>query len=114
MTRRVLVTGGSGFIGSALVKALLAKGWAVRVLDDNSRGSMRRLRGLENDIEFIQGDIRDPNAVLEAVDGVDEVHHLAFVNGIFDRLPAGQPRCLTSVWGMQQEEVNIAKPASTD
>jgi nucleoside-diphosphate-sugar epimerase len=79
--RRVLVTGGSGFIGSALVNALVRRGEAVRVLDDNSRGAPRRLREVESDIEFIAGDIRDPAAVDAATRGVDEVHHLAFVNG---------------------------------
>jgi len=79
--RRILVTGGSGFIGSALVKALVRDGHQVRVLDDNSRGAARRLASVENDIEFIQGDIRDAAAVERAVRGVDEVQHLAFVNG---------------------------------
>jgi nucleoside-diphosphate-sugar epimerase len=77
----ILVTGGSGFIGSALVKALLKDGHAVRVLDDNSRGAPRRLKEVENDIEFIPGDIRNPATVIKSVRGVDEVHHLAFVNG---------------------------------
>ena len=79
--RRILVTGGSGFIGSALVKALVKDGHAVRVLDDNSRGAPRRLAEVQKDIEFIAGDIRDAAAVQGAVRGVDEVHHLAFVNG---------------------------------
>jgi nucleoside-diphosphate-sugar epimerase len=79
--RRILVTGGSGFIGSALVKALVRNGETVRVLDDNSRGSPRRLREVERDIEFVSGDIRDPAAVDAAMRGIDEVHHLAFVNG---------------------------------
>ena len=78
---RILVTGGSGFIGSALVKALLKDGNAVRVLDDNSRGAPRRLADIQKDIEFIAGDIRDAATVDAAVRGVDEVHHLAFVNG---------------------------------
>jgi nucleoside-diphosphate-sugar epimerase len=78
---RILVTGGSGFIGSALVKALLKDGNAVRVLDDNSRGAPRRLADVQKDIEFIAGDIRDAATVQAAVKGVDEVHHLAFVNG---------------------------------
>jgi nucleoside-diphosphate-sugar epimerase len=76
-----LVTGGSGFIGSALVKALVAAGNRVRVLDDNSRGSPRRLSEVEKHIEFIAGDIRDAAAVQDAAHGIDEVHHLAFVNG---------------------------------
>jgi nucleoside-diphosphate-sugar epimerase len=78
---RILVTGGSGFIGSALVKALLADGNAVRVLDDNSRGAPRRLADVRGEVEFIPGDIRDAATVHAAVRGVDEVHHLAFVNG---------------------------------
>jgi len=77
----VLVTGGSGFIGSSLVKALVRVGTRVRVLDDNSRGSPRRLKDVEKDIEFIAGDIRDGAAVEKATRGMDEVHHLAFING---------------------------------
>jgi nucleoside-diphosphate-sugar epimerase len=79
--RRILVTGGSGFIGSALVKALVHQGETVRVFDDNSRGALRRLQEVERDIEFVNGDIRDAGAVDAALRGVDEVHHLAFVNG---------------------------------
>jgi nucleoside-diphosphate-sugar epimerase len=77
----ILVTGGSGFIGSGLVKALLRSDAKVRVLDDNSRGNPRRLADVAKDIEFIAGDIRDASAVENAARGVDEVHHLAFVNG---------------------------------
>jgi len=78
---RILVTGGSGFIGSALVKALVHGGHTVRVLDDNSRGRPRRLTDVEKNIEFIAGDIRDASSVDRAAQGMDEVHHLAFVNG---------------------------------
>ena len=77
----ILVTGGSGFIGAALVKALVRDGHSVRVLDDNSRGALRRLNEVAGDVEFMAGDIRDPAAVTRAVHGMDEVHHLAFVNG---------------------------------
>jgi nucleoside-diphosphate-sugar epimerase len=79
--RHILVTGGSGFIGSALVKALVRGRNRVRVLDDNSRGHPRRLKDVAGEIEFFDGDIRDGDAVSRAVAGVDEVHHLAFVNG---------------------------------
>jgi nucleoside-diphosphate-sugar epimerase len=78
---RILVTGGCGFIGSGLVKALVRAGNHVRVLDDNSRGSLRRLKDVAKDIEFIADDIRDADAVARAMEGIDEVHHLAFVNG---------------------------------
>ena len=79
--KKILVTGGSGFIGSALVKALVGAGHQVRVLDDNSRGSPRRLSAVEKEIEFVAGDVRDAAAVARAAQGMDEVHHLAFVNG---------------------------------
>jgi len=78
---RVLVTGGSGYIGSALVKALVRRGETVRVLDDHSRGAPRRLAEVARDVELLSGDIRDPAAVVAAVSGVEEVHHLAYVNG---------------------------------
>jgi nucleoside-diphosphate-sugar epimerase len=79
--RRILVTGGSGFIGSGLVKALVGAGNQVRVLDNNSRGNPGRLKDVANDIELIAGDVRDADAVARAAEGMDEVHHLAFVNG---------------------------------
>jgi nucleoside-diphosphate-sugar epimerase len=53
----------------------------VRALDDNSRGDARRLAEVANDSEFIAGDIRDPGAVDRAAQGLDEIHHLAYVNG---------------------------------
>jgi nucleoside-diphosphate-sugar epimerase len=79
--RRILVTGGSGFIGAALVKALVRRGEAVRVLDDHSRGRPRRLLEIKDDVELITGDIRDAAAVDAAMAGIDEVHHLAYING---------------------------------
>ncbi len=79
--RKILVTGGSGFIGSALVRRLLREGCHVRVLDDNSRGRARRLAGVDQHMELISGDIRDSGVVEAAAAGMDEVHHLAYVNG---------------------------------
>lgn len=76
-----LVTGGSGFIGCALVERLVEGGHTVRVLDDNSRGSAKRLEKVMDRIEFVEGDIRDPAAVESACQGIERVVHLAFVNG---------------------------------
>ena len=70
-----LVTGGAGFIGSHLVRALLESGDRVRVLDDLSSGSKANLAGL--DVELILGDIRKEQAVMRAMTGVDTVYHLA-------------------------------------
>lgn len=81
MADKILVTGGSGFIGSAIVRGLLERGHAVRVLDDNSRGNPRRLEGVMDDIEFVAGDVRNAETVDKAIQGVDIVAHLAFVNG---------------------------------
>lgn len=81
MSKHYLVTGGTGFLGSALVRRLLSDGHRVRVLDDNSRGAVRRLSDLLDSIELIQGDIRDAGSVRRACSGVDSVCHLAYVNG---------------------------------
>jgi nucleoside-diphosphate-sugar epimerase len=87
--KKYIVTGGSGFIGSSLVKKLLLEGHSVKVFDNNSRGNQRRLEGVMNDIEFIEGDIRDLDQVKKAFKNVDAVCHLAFVNGtrFFYELP---------------------------
>lgn len=79
--RRVLVTGGTGFIGSALVRGLLSRGAHVRCFDNNSRGADSKLGDALGRIEIVVGDIRDPAAVAAAVKGVDSVCHLAYVNG---------------------------------
>ncbi|HER26025.1 MAG TPA: SDR family NAD(P)-dependent oxidoreductase [Rhodospirillales bacterium] len=79
--KRYLVTGGTGFIGSALVKRLVKDGHRVRVLDNNSRGAPRRIADIVDDIEFVEADIRDTAAVTAAAKGVDCVCHLAAVNG---------------------------------
>jgi nucleoside-diphosphate-sugar epimerase len=77
--RRVLVTGGAGFIGSHLVSRLLGKGYCVVVLDNLSSGKMENLAGVvdEPSFEFVRGDIRDREVVRKALVGVDAVAHLA-------------------------------------
>lgn len=81
MVSRYLVTGGSGFLGSACVRRLVTEGHTVRVLDNHLRGRPRRLQDVADDIEMIEGDVRDAAAVRNAVAGMHEVVHLAFLNG---------------------------------
>jgi nucleoside-diphosphate-sugar epimerase len=82
MTKKTyLVTGGCGFLGSALVRRLIDAGHQVRILDNISRGDLSRLDDVTGDFEYIHGDIRDADAVQRAAKGADAVCHLAFVNG---------------------------------
>ncbi|QOJ15532.1 MAG: SDR family oxidoreductase [Planctomycetia bacterium] len=72
-----LVTGGAGFIGSHVVRRLLAEGYRVRVLDDLSTGRRANLADVGGELELIEGDICNPDAVARAVRGADVVFHLA-------------------------------------
>jgi UDP-glucose 4-epimerase len=74
-----LVTGGAGFIGSHLCEALLAQGDAVRVLDDLSTG---KRENLPPDVELLVGDITDPSAVQQALQGVAGCYHLAAIASV--------------------------------
>jgi UDP-glucose 4-epimerase len=83
--RHALVTGGAGFIGSHLTRALLASGQQVTVIDNLSVG---RRDAVPDAARFVHGDIRDEVAVNEALQGVDCVFHLAAqvtIRGSFDR-----------------------------
>ena len=77
---RALVTGGGGFIGSNLVRALLERGDEVRVLDNFSTGNRNNLDGL--DIEVVEGELRSYERVHNAVRGVDTVFHLGALGSV--------------------------------
>ncbi len=72
---KTLVTGGGGFIGSNVVRALLARGDDVRVLDNFSTGSRANLAGLEHDVQLVEGDLRSYERVHAAVRGAEVVFH---------------------------------------
>src|SRR5262245_60814944 len=80
--RRVFVTGGTGFVGRAVIQALRAEGYAVRCLV--RRGSERDLHGL-GAIERIEGDVMSRQSLDHAMDGCDTVIHLV---GIIREHPA--------------------------
>ena len=77
---RVLVTGGAGFIGSNLVRALLERGDDVRVLDNFSTGSRANLAGL--DVEIVEGELRSYERVHNAVRGTEVVFHLGALGSV--------------------------------
>jgi len=90
--KRALVTGGAGFIGSHLVRALLREGFRVRVLDNFATGRPENLHGLDTTrLEVQEGDIRDPQAVTAAVQGMALVFHQA----AFISVPASMEDPLT-------------------
>jgi UDP-glucose 4-epimerase len=76
----VLVTGGAGFIGSNLVRALLERGETVRVLDNFSTGRRENLDGLE--IEIVEGELRSYERVHNAVSGAEVVFHLGALGSV--------------------------------
>jgi dTDP-L-rhamnose 4-epimerase len=84
--KSILITGGAGFIGSWLADQLLDEGHRVRALDllapqvHGAEGG--RPDYLNPDVELIQGDVRDPEAVRKALQGVDGVYHLAAAVGV--------------------------------
>lgn len=78
--QHVLVTGGAGYVGSALVPKLLAAGYRVTVLDLYLYGTELFDEHRGPNLREVQGDIRDPKAVAEALEGVDAVIHLACIS----------------------------------
>ena len=82
MASRYLVTGGAGFIGSHIVKRLVAEGAHVRVIDNLSTGQMRRLDPVRSAIDFIEADLADATTTRKAVGGIDYVLHQAAVPSV--------------------------------
>ncbi len=76
-----LVTGGGGFIGSHIVRALVERGERVRVLDNSSSGGRERISDVLGDVEWLEGDIRDPEMLASACRSVEVIlHHAAVVS----------------------------------
>lgn len=73
----VLITGGAGFIGSNLARALLARGDEVRIIDDLSSGRLSNILPIMDQLTFLQGDIRNADQLTEIMTGCDYVLHQA-------------------------------------
>jgi dTDP-L-rhamnose 4-epimerase len=85
MSKKILITGGAGFIGSHLSDELLGKGYSVRILDNISEqvhGKHERPDYLNGDVEVIKGDVRDPDMLEKALKGIDSVYHFAAMVGV--------------------------------
>ena len=86
MSRRILITGGAGFIGSHLADELLEQGYRVRALDNLSEQvhgpEASRPGYLSPEVELVEGDVRDPEAVRTALKGIDSVFHFAARVGV--------------------------------
>ncbi len=82
--RKVLVTGGAGFIGSNLIESMLSHGNHVVCLDNFSTGKRANLEGFEKlgDFKLIEGDIRDAATCLKATEGMDIVYHQAALGSV--------------------------------
>jgi UDP-glucose 4-epimerase len=81
---RAIVTGGAGFIGSALIRALAAEGYDVRVVDDLSSGAAANLDGTGAELRV--GDVRDLDLLTEAARGCDVLFHLAAGAGVVESM----------------------------
>lgn len=76
-----LVTGGAGFIGSHITQELVQNNHKVRILDNFSTGKMDNLSGFRDDIEILEGDLRNPDQVRRAVSKINVIfHEAAFVS----------------------------------
>jgi nucleoside-diphosphate-sugar epimerase len=82
MSSSCLVTGGAGFIGSSIARALLARGDEVRILDNFSSGKRENLADLASKVDLHEGDIRDDAALERALAGVELVFHEAAIPSV--------------------------------
>src|SRR5215831_15585833 len=77
-----LVTGGAGFIGSSIARALVARGDRVRVIDNFFSGRRENLAEISKDVELVEADIRDDAALARALAGVEVVFHEAAIPSV--------------------------------
>tara|TARA_B100001250_G_scaffold413533_1_gene447986 strand:+ start:4190 stop:5128 length:939 start_codon:yes stop_codon:yes gene_type:complete len=82
MKNRILITGGTGFIGSNLTNLLLKEGYKLNIFDNNFRGKLNRISKKYNkNFKFYYGDIRDKKQLSKSFNDVSKIIHLAYING---------------------------------
>ncbi len=81
-----LITGGCGFIGSHIAEALVNEGCAVRVFDNLSSGHEQNIAPVRDKVDFIKADIRNMEALQQAVRGIDCIFHQAALVSVFDSI----------------------------
>ncbi len=81
MYKKIFITGGTGFIGSNVVKKLFELGYELTVLDNNTRGKANRIKNIIDKIHYVEGDIRNKDLVISSSKGCDLIIHLAYING---------------------------------
>jgi len=97
--RKVLVTGGTSFIGSGIVDSLITRGAKIRVVDDLSSGRIENIEAhvKQGAAEFIQADLREPGAAERVVSGMSVVFHLAADHGGRGYVDLHQAACATNL-----------------
>ena len=106
--KRILVTGGAGFIGSHITHALVHRGHQVRVLDNLCTGFRHNLESIAKEIEFIEGDVADEAAVSRAMRGIELVYHeaaLASVPMSLEKPLATHHACVTGTVNVLHQAV---------
>ncbi|HEX9345937.1 MAG TPA: NAD-dependent epimerase/dehydratase family protein [Gemmatimonadales bacterium] len=98
MRTKCLVTGAAGFIGSHLAERLVARGHTVRVVDNLLTGDLANLTPIEDQIEFVNGDLCDPGVCQRVVAGMDVVFHVAALPSV--------PRSIQDPWASHDNNVN--------
>ena len=79
--KNFLITGGTGFIGSNISNLLIKSNHKVIIFDNNSRGSIHKIKKIKKKLKFIKGDIRNIKLLNKSFKNIDAVIHLAYVNG---------------------------------
>jgi UDP-glucose 4-epimerase len=98
---KVLITGGAGFIGSHLADKYLALGHSVKILDNFSTGAIENVKHICEDIEIVDGDIRDSSLIETLVRNTDLVLHMAAALGVNTILDAPMESISTNVIGSE-------------